>query len=239
MKKRNLLFVILSVFFIMVSCKEKEIVNNDANHKISGEDCEVSISGVRFTKSINNAVNLISSVNVDSVDFRSEGGKDFFSDPDGKLSNNTAPILLAKVDNTKSFTFISKVTPAFKEMYDAGTLYIYVNDGFWQKFAFERDERGKNRMVTVRTIDYSDDNNHDVIIQESVYMKISSDTQTVGFYFSLDKVNWQLARLYKNNYPSEIWVGIGAQSPMGDGMTTRFTDCALSFESIKDFRFGE
>jgi len=207
--------------------------------QISGEQCDINIWGVHFTKSVNNAANLLSSTNADSIHFRSEGGKDFFSDPDGKLSNNTAPILLTKIDNTKSFTFISKVTPTFKEMYDAGTLYIYVNDSFWQKFAFERDERQNNRIVTVRTIDYSDDNNHDIITQESVYMKISSDTRTIGFYFSIDNIKWQLARLYKNNYPSEIWVGIGSQSPMGNGMTTKFTNCSLTFDSIKDFRFGE
>jgi len=28
-------------------------------------------------------------------------------------------------------------------------------------------------------------------------MKISSDTKTVGFYYSLDKKSWQLIRLFK------------------------------------------
>ena len=236
MKRINLLFTAFLGLLIVASCNNKP---SDSTAPISGKECDVYISGVHFTKSVNNAEKLISSKNADSINFRSEGGKDFFSDPDGKLSNNTAPILLSKVDNTKPFTFISKVTPTFKEMYDAGTLYIYINDGFWQKFAFEMDERGNHRIVTVRTIDYSDDNNHDIINQEYVYMKISSDTHTIGFYYSLDNEEWQLARLYKNNYPTEIWVGIGAQSPMGNWTTAKFSECTLIFDHIKDFRMGK
>ena len=236
MKRKNLLSAVLSGLLIMASCNDK---SNNSSTQVSGEECDVHISGVHFTKSVNNAGKLISSNNADSIDFKSEGGKDFFSDPDGKLSNNTAPILLSKINNTQPFTFTSKVTPTFKEMYDAGTLYIYINDGFWQKFAFEMDERENHRMVTVRTIDYSDDNNHDIIKQEYVYMKISSDTHTVGFYYSLDNEEWQLVRLYKNNYPSEIWVGIGTQSPMGNGTTTKFSECALTSNHVKDFRLGK
>ena len=73
--------------------------------------------------------------------------------------------------------------------------------------AMEMDERQKTRMVSVRTIGTSDDNNHDVIEARSVHMRISSDTKTVGFYYSLDKKSWQLIRLFKNDYPASIWVG--------------------------------
>lgn len=48
-------------------------------------------------------------------------------------------------------------------------------------------------------------------------MKISSDTKVVGFYYSIDGKQWQLVRVFKNEYPSEIKIGIGAQSPVGKG----------------------
>ncbi len=230
MKSKILSFILPIVLLYITSCT--------STPRVSGEKCDVNIAGIHFTKSVNGAESLITLADNGNVQFKSEGGKDFFSDPDGKLSNNTAPILLSKIDNTKPFTLTAKVTPEFKKMYDAGTLYLYVNDSFWQKFAFEMDERGKVRIVTVRTIDYSDDNNHDIIPQESVYMKISSDTSTIGFYYSLDNLEWQLARLYKNNYPKELWVGIGAQSPMGDGTVIEFEGCSLTIDHIKDFRLG-
>lgn len=69
---------------------------------------------------------------------------------------------MTKVDNAKPFTFTAKDTPNFIDTYDAGTMYIYLNPKLWLKFAFERDERMRTRVMTVGTIETSDDNNHDV-----------------------------------------------------------------------------
>ena len=213
----------------MTSC------NQDTNG--SGEDCSIKLSQIHFTKSLNDAEQN-ATLNQEKITIRSDAKKDFFNDPDGKISNSTAPLLLAKVDNTRPFTITAKVTPQFTATYDAGALDIFSTEKLWQKFAFERDEQGRTRIVSVRTIDTSDDNNHDVIEQESVYMKISSDTKTVGFYYSTDNKNWNLARLYKNSYPEMLWLGISSQSPMGDGNATLFEECSLTEESVRDFRTG-
>ncbi len=202
-----------------------------------GEECSVKISGIEFTKSLNGAKST-TTVEGDKLIFKSNAKSDNFNDPDGKLSNNTAPVLLTKIDNTKAFTFTAKVTPKFIDTYDAGTMYIYLNPKLWFKYAFERDERKNTRIVTVRTIETSDDNNHDVVDNTSVYMKITSDVKTIGFYYSLDKEKWQLVRLFRNDYPGEIWVGLSAQSPIGNGISVTFEDCSLVLSSIKDFRLG-
>jgi regulation of enolase protein 1 (concanavalin A-like superfamily) len=169
---------------------------------------------------------------------KSHAKTDNFRDPDGKLSNSTAPVLLAEADNSKPFTLTAKLTPEHLAMYDAGALYIWVGDDLWFKFAMERDERAKVRIVSVRTAGTSDDNDHDVVTAKSVYLKISSDTKTVGFYYSLDNKEWQLIRLFKNEYPQKIWLGIGTQSPMGDGNTTVFEEMSLTGTSIANFRMG-
>ncbi|MCU7549870.1 DUF1349 domain-containing protein [Chitinophagaceae bacterium LB-8] len=169
---------------------------------------------------------------------RFEAKKDYFNDPGGKFSNNSAPVLLSRVDNKKPFTLTAKVTPSFKETYDAGVLYIFSTEKLWQKFAFEKDERGRTRVVSVRTIETSDDNNHDILTNESVFLKVTSDTKTVGLYYSIDNVTWNLARLYKNNYPDVIWVGLSTQSPIGNGTTAIFENCSLTENSIKNFREG-
>jgi regulation of enolase protein 1 (concanavalin A-like superfamily) len=169
---------------------------------------------------------------------KSNAQSDNFNDPDGKLSNNTAPVLLSKIDNSKPFTFTAKVTPNFLDTYDAGTMYVYLNKNLWFKFAFERDERMRTRAVTVRTMETSDDNNHDVIDNPGMYMKISSDTKTIGFYYSLDNKSWQLVRLFRNDYPVETWIGVSTQSPVGKGTSTTFEDFSFTQTSIKDFRMG-
>jgi len=212
-----------------------------ASAQVSGVPCDIKIAGIHFTKSVNGAAEQITVDAGNKVEFRAGEKTDYFSDPDNKLSQRTAPILLAKIDNSKPFTFVAKVTPGFTEtgMYNAGVLYIYSNDLFYQKFCYEQDERGKHRMVTVRTVGTSDDNNHEVIDQPYVYMKISSDGQTIGSYYSQDNVTWQLARLYLNDYPSDLWIGLSTQCPIDKGTFSYFEDLSLELKSVSDFRMGK
>lgn len=198
----------------------------------------VVLPGISFTRALNKA----------AEGTRVEGGRlvmtsnaktDNFIEPDGSLANNSAPVLLAEIDNRKPFTLSARVTPELVETYDAGALYVWAKPDLWLKMAMERDERGLARMVSVRTSGTSDDNNHDVIAAKSVHMKISSDTRTVGFYYSIDALNWQLIRLFRNDYPARLWLGVSAQSPLGKGQTAVFEEVALRDESIADFRMGK
>lgn len=200
-------------------------------------DAHVALPGITFTVALNQAERS-ASVTGSKLTLKSAGKRDNFRDPDGKLSSNTAPMLLSEVDNKKPFTFSAKLTPEFRSTYDAGALYVWVRDDLWFKFAMERDERGHTRIVTVRTNGTSDDNNHDVVTAKSVYLKISSDTKTIAFYYSLDDKQWQLVRLFKNDYPSTISLGVSSQSPTGDGNATTFENVSLSKTSVSDFRLG-
>jgi uncharacterized protein len=201
------------------------------------KDCAIKLPNVQFTHCVNGAEKM-TTINNATFTLKSGAKTDYFNDPDGKTVANSAPILLAKIDNAKPFTLTAKLSPEFIETYDAGALYVYSSEKQWQKFAFEQDERGTTRVVSVRTIDTSDDNNHQPIGDKSLYLKISSDTHTMAFYFSTDKIQWNLARLYHNNYPSELWVGVSSQSPLGDGNATQFEQVSLVLESVKDFRMG-
>lgn len=207
------------IALVVVGCtqtKEKFMIDT--------EKCEVGI----FTNAVNSPKYVIN----DSAITVSSGAKsDFFNSPDGSARTATAPLLLKEIDNTKPFTFVAKVKPKFVKTYDAGTVYLFYNEDLWQKFAFEMDERGLTRLVTVRTIGTSDDNNHDAITQEDVYMKISSDTKNLGFYYSLDGLTWQLVRLYRNEYPEKVFIALSSQSPMGEGIDTKFTEIELSEKS--------
>lgn len=201
------------------------------------EECHVTLPGITFTRSLNGAA-AHAKIADGRLTLTSEARRDNFRDPNGKMSNNSAPLLLTEVDNRKPFTLTAKITPTFLKTYDAGALYIYVRDDLWLKLAMEMDERQKTRMVSVRTIGTSDDNDHDVVTSTGVYMKISSDTKIVGFYYSLDEKTWQLIRLFKNDYPESIWAGISAQSPIGNGTSVVFEDLSLTEESVSNFRLG-
>jgi len=204
---------------------------------VTSEACYITLPGITFTRSLNGAA-AHAKVEDGRLTLTSEARRDTFRDPNEKFSNNNAPLLLAEVDNQKPFTLTAKITPTFLKTYDAGALFIYVKDDLWFKLAMEMDEHHKPRMVSVRTIGTSDDNDHDVIPEKSVYMKISSDARNVGFYYSLDEKNWQLIRLFKNDYPASIWVGISAQSPIGEGTSAVFDDLSLTRQSVSNFRLG-
>ncbi len=215
------------MLLIMIGCKDKH-----ANQRLCDADsCSIGI----FVKSLNNPKVILSN---DTLVISSGAKSDYFNDPNGIDKYTNAPMLMKEVDNTKPFTFIAKVKPAFSETYDAGALYIFHNNNLWQKFAFEMDERRLTRLVTVRTIGTSDDNNHDAIMQDNVYMKISSDTQNIGFYYSLDGQTWQLTRLYRNEYPQRIYIALSSQSPIGKGIDTQFSEIQFSNINIHNFRLG-
>lgn len=252
MKKSALLISLVTFGLLFCNCTNKDALKKaepdmnsstlavQSNGKVSGIECDLSIGDIHFTKSVNNAHSLVAIEGDNKVVFKTGEKTDYFSDPNGKLSNTSAPILLTLVDNTKPFTFTAKVTPDFSgnDLYNAGVLYIYSNDSFFQKFCYEQDEREKHRIVTVRTIGSSDDNNHDIVEQEYVYMKISSDSETIASYYSLDNETWQMVRLYENNYPNEVWVGISCQCPVGKGTKSIFEDLKLEKQSVPDFRLG-
>jgi hypothetical protein len=197
----------------------------------------IELPGMTFDLALNRAEQH-AVVNGGQLTLKSAAKSDNFRDPNGKLSSNTAPLLLSEVDNRKPFTLTAKVTPTFRDTYDAGALYIWVRDDLWLKMAMERDERGRTRLVTVRTNGTSDDNNHDVVTTAGVYMKISSDTHTVGFYYSLDNREWQLLKLFRNDYPAKLWLGVSSQSPTGNGNSSVFEHVTLTQTSVADFRSG-
>lgn len=230
---------LLIVLAVMSSCNNTSTKGSSSNALATGgEDCSITFSGIAFTKSLNGA-KATSVIEGNKLLFKSNAKTDYFNEPDGKQLYSTAPVLLTKIDNTKPFTFTTKVSPTFIDTYDAGAMYVYLNPKLWFKFAFEQDERKKTRIVTVRTTETSDDNNHDIVENASVYLKISSNVESIGFYYSLDKETWQLVRLFKNDYPKEIWAGLSAQSPIGNGTSVTFEECSLTQNSIKDFRMGK
>ena len=237
MKSNTICQVILAGSIILASCQSNNSAKQDESQQTMNEtvmnkvtDCKISAGNITFTNAINGAENCVKLLDDGALEFHCAEGLDFFSDPNGKLSNTTLPILLVPVENTKPFTLIAKVTPEFtaEGLYNAADLFVYSCDSLWQKLAF-----------TVRTQGTSDDNNHDKLNVSSVYLKISSDTKTIASYYSIDKKRWNMVRLYKNCYPKNIYLGISSQCPQKGSCTSRFEEISLSHDNVSDFRLGE
>lgn len=205
-------------------------------------ECNISVGGLHFTKSLNGAEQQVSD-SAGIVTFRAKPHADYFRNPNEReVSKNDAAVLLTEIDNKKPFTYSAKVKSGFtpEGTYNAAVLFVYANDTLWQKLCFEQDERGNHRVVTVRTVGTSDDNNHEVSNEtEYIHFKISSDTQTIGSYYSLDGQTWQMVRLYKNNYGDKVYLGISSQAPQSDECISTFKDLRLTTDHVTNFRMGE
>lgn len=205
--------------------------------KIEGQKINITFQNFNFTRSFFGADSLID-LKKGQLILTSKPKTDYFNEPDRSNKFANGQLLLKEVINSKPFTITARIQPEFKDTYDAGTLFIYSNNDMWQKFAFELDEHKNRRIVTVRTVGTSDDNNHEVIKQPFVYLKISSDGKQIGFYYSLDNKFWNLVRLYENTFSDSILIGIGSQSPIGNGIPVIFEKIEFYDKSISNFRLG-
>jgi uncharacterized protein len=225
-----------ALLLLFIGCTNS---NSDNANNIAKDSSKIIPLGfdMQFDTSMNNADKQMMK-DKDSITLTSTKETDFFIEPGGAYEKSDAPLLLKKVDNTKPFTLTAELKPEHIVKYDAGMLFIFVDEKHWVKFAFEADERMNTRVVTVRTNETSDDNNHEVVKDSIIFLKISSDAKSVGFYHSTDNKIWNLVRVFKNEFPKNILVGIGTQSPAGNGNKTIFYGVQFSESAVKDFRSG-
>ena len=246
---KSMIYLALMGALTMQGCQQKagdsvQTETGDAKVETTVTDlraCQVRLGNLTFTHALNGGDTCVEVRDKEVLAFRCTEGRDMFCDPnEGKLTNNTVPALFMEVDNTRPFTFTAKVTPEFTEngLYNAADLLVFANDTLWQKLCFEQDERGQHRIVTVRTQGTSDDNNHEKLTASVVYLKFSSDTHTLASYYSLDKKEWQMVRLYKNYYPAKIYVGVASQCPKAGSCTSLFEEISLEQTTVSDFRLG-
>ncbi len=231
--------LLLSVFLgsLLIGCSEKKTEAKQETENLA--PCNIEVGNVKFSYAKNGAVNGVSVLN-DTLKFVAGAKTDYFHSPDGNFTDSS-PVLFAEIDNTKPFTFTAKVEPKFTSTgtYSAGVIYVYENADLCQKLCFEQDEFGDHRVVTVRTIGTSDDNNHQVIKGPFVYLRYSSDGKQIGSFFSEDGKTWRMARLYKNAYPPKILLGISSQSPKDNEHTCFFSEIEIENKAVVDFRNGK
>jgi uncharacterized protein len=196
------------------------------------------------------------SINEKTIHIYSGEKTNYFEDPLSDTSAHNAPFLFTRVKG--DFTFTCSITPDFQNTYDAGALFLYCSPMKWVKFAFEKTDMGCTSVVCVVTQRKSDDANGEQITSPGVYMRMSRKDDVIGLYFcplpggdgnkkntspistgDTSALPWRMARLFQ--FPcirDEQYLGIIAQSPVGDGCSVAFRDLSLTFNAVKDFRKG-
>ncbi|HEX4372017.1 MAG TPA: DUF1349 domain-containing protein, partial [Puia sp.] len=161
------LFLPASLLFF-ISCTNSS--SNNTNAVVDSSKMIPLGFNMQFDTSMNNADKQMMK-DKDSITLTSTKETDFFIEPGGAYEKFDAPLLMKKVDNTKPFTLTAELKPEHIVKYDAGMLFIFVDEKHWVKFAFEADERMNTRVVTVRTNETSDDNNHEIVKDSIIFLK--------------------------------------------------------------------
>jgi uncharacterized protein len=161
----------------------------------------------------------------------------FISPIDGQVSA-TSPIVLFPV--ARDFSFSAKVTVDFRAQWDAGVLAVYADEKNWVKFCFEKTVEQKPSIVSVVTRGLSDDATAMPIEGNSVYMKIAKSGQAIFLYYSTDAKKWTVVRALSLGPASQpLQIGFSAQSPVGSGSTTTFTDVHYKPTAVANLWAGE
>jgi regulation of enolase protein 1 (concanavalin A-like superfamily) len=169
--------------------------------------------------------------------FSAPARTDWFIDPATGEAQASAPLRLIPV--VGDFQLRARVEAPLASMYDAGTLFVHGGPSTWGKLALERSPEGTDMIVTVVTRGVSDDANGAVVPEQgSSWLRISRTGEVYTFHFSADGVRWSLARLFTLGPVDGHRVGVGVQSPTGDGLTATFSDVTLVPETLADPRDG-
>jgi regulation of enolase protein 1 (concanavalin A-like superfamily) len=149
-------------------------------------------------------------------------GTNMFYAPHGNFNVSNMPKLLFKPDD--NFTFSAKAFTKHKTRWEAAMLVVYINESYWAKFCFENESLSKNRMVTVVNNEISDDAYSDYVVGDSVYMMIKKEGKQITFSYSGNGKNWVDIRYFRLNSDDTIKIGFASQSPIGNGLTSIFSN---------------
>ena len=189
-----------------------------------------------FEKWINEAAEF--QENVGGMLIATAGRKDYFVDPGSDVEVFSAPFYAKEING--DFTLTCRVKPEFMADYDAGGILIFANNYYWAKFAFEKTDMGHTAVVSVVTKGESDDANGERVTSDAVWLRMTRCGEVVIMYCSDNGVEWRMVRQFgfKAETRDIVYVGLEAQSPIGDGCRVEFSDITFVTRSVHNLRKG-
>jgi hypothetical protein len=165
------------------------------------------------------------------------GHTDWFISPAAGESADSAPAFIAPVDGDIALS--ARVHVDFRATFDAGVLVIRHSPTEWAKLCFEYSPQGQPMVVSVVTNGVSDDANSTPIDGDEVYLRVSRSGRAWVFHHSEDGRLWHFVRHFRLSADAPARVGFLAQSPTGEGCTSRFSEIARTSRPPADIRSGE
>lgn len=158
---------------------------------------------------------------------------DNFRAPDGGTVNATGAMALT-APPAGDWQFQVRVRVQHHDWWDAGTVVVWADDQHWAKLCCELSPQGRPSVMSVVTRGRSDDAVGWPIPGEAVWLRVSCRDSAYYFHASDDGATWSLARQFELGDAAPIQVGIGVQSPVGDGCTAVFDQVKLTGERLEE-----
>jgi len=164
----------------------------------------------------------------DGIEITAGANTNMFYAPHGNFNVSNMPKLLFQPSD--NFVLSAKAKAKQKSRWEAAMLVVYIDESYWAKFCFENESPGVNRMVTVVTNEVSDDAYSGYVDGDSVYMRVTKKGMQIEFAYSSDGEKWDDVRYFRLNSDKPIKVGFSSQSPIGDGLSSFFSE--IKYEQL-------
>jgi regulation of enolase protein 1 (concanavalin A-like superfamily) len=161
---------------------------------------------------------------------------DYFQDPAGALSNDSAPYLHLNV--TGDFVAQALVSHPFRFTYDAAALMVRQDANHWAKLCFEATDFGTHAIVSVVARGVSDDANGVNYHWPRVWLQVVRKGSLFALHYAPDGEQWHMARFFRLDVPQIVQVGMVAQCPIGAGTEIDFLHFGLEQRTVTDMRAG-
>jgi uncharacterized protein len=154
-------------------------------------------------------------------------GTDNFRAPDGSNVADTGAVALTDAPEG-DWQFHARVRVTHRNWWDAGTVVVWRDEQHWAKLCFELSPQEQSGIMSVVTRGRSDDAVGWPISGGEAWLRISRRDGAFYFHASSDGIRWSLARQFELGDVAALRVGLGVQSPAGDGCTAVFDQVSLS-----------
>jgi regulation of enolase protein 1 (concanavalin A-like superfamily) len=164
---------------------------------------------------------------------------DWFHHPADEFRKSDVISVVAEVHETV-FSIAARLSVDFNSAYDAGAIFLQVDEENWAKLAFEYSAALKPTIVSVVTRTNSDDSDGPIHAADHVWLRAYCDGKTIAYHFSEDGKYWRFVRWFAIPGLGQrpIKVGFGAQAPTGSGCAARFSNIHFDTKKIDNLRDG-
>jgi regulation of enolase protein 1 (concanavalin A-like superfamily) len=175
----------------------------------------------------------------DKLTLTAPKGTDLYN-PTGKPPVSTAP-RVTFTPPAGDFVFAFKARTTFGAAYDGPGLVMWNGEDYWAKLLFEHLDGNINVVSSNFATPIGDNSYHtrtDGAVSD-IWLKMVRVKNSVFFYASRDGQTWEILRDFTVDPAKPLAIGVFGQAPLGEELTSVFSDIRFEQKTITSYWNGE